>query len=173
MVQTFSEIQDEFFRYMGDIVYATMTTVDAKGRPRARILIAVWEVVDGRPVGWLATFKTPVKTAHLARNPHATFSYWDRRQNAALADTVAAWVEDPKVKQRVWELYRRGSPPRVGYDPWKYWRGPADPNFAVLRLDPWRVQVVRGADLRSRIWSAETNRRAPVVPVKRYRKVMS
>ena len=41
MVQIFSEIQDEFFRYVGDVVYATMTTVDAKGRPRARILIAV------------------------------------------------------------------------------------------------------------------------------------
>jgi hypothetical protein len=112
MVQTFSEIRDEFFRYMGDIVYATMTT-------------------------------------------------------------VAAWVEDPKVEQRVWKLYRRGSPPRAGYDPGKYWRGPADPDFAVLRLDSWRVQVVRDADLRSRIWSAETNRRAPVIPVKRHRKVTS
>jgi hypothetical protein len=155
MAGTFSEIQDEFFRYTGDVVYATMTTVDAKGRPRARILIAVWEVVDGRPVGWLATFKTPVKTAHLAGNPHATFSYWDRRQNAAFADTVTEWVEDPEVKQRVWDLYRRGSPPRVGYDPGRYWKGPEDPRFAVLRLDPWRVQVVRGADLRSRIWRAE------------------
>ena len=156
MVGTFSEIQEEFFRYMGDIAYTTMTTVDAKGRPRSRILIAVWEVVGGRPVGWLATSKTPVKTAHLANNPHATFSYWDPKQNAAFADTVAAWVDDPEVKQRVWNLYRRGSPPRVGYDPGKYWRSPADPNFAVLRLDPWRVQVVRGADLRSRIWRVET-----------------
>jgi hypothetical protein len=48
MVDPFYEIKDEFFGYMGDIVYATMTTVDAKGRPRARILIAVWEVADGR-----------------------------------------------------------------------------------------------------------------------------
>ncbi len=138
MVGTFSELQEEFFGYVGDIVYATMTTVDAKGRPRARILIAVWEVVEGRTLGWLATF-----------------SYWDQRQNAAFADTVAEWVEDPEVKQRVWELYRRGSPPRVGYDPGRYWQGPEDPRFAVLRLDPWRVQVVRGADLRSRIWRAE------------------
>ena len=129
MVQTFSEIQEEFFRDMGDIVYATMTTVDAKGRPRAKILIAVWEVIDGRPGGWLATFKTPVKTAHLAGNPHARFSYWDPRQNAAFADTVAGWVEDPEAKQRVWELYRRGSPPRVGYDPGRYWRGQDDPKF--------------------------------------------
>ena len=164
MVDSFSEIQDEFFGYMGDIVYATMTTVDAKGRPRARILIAVWEVADGRPVGWLATFKTPVKTAHLAGNPYATFSYWDRRQNAAFADPVTAGVEDPEVKQRVWDLYRRGSPPRVGYDPRGYWRGPEEPGFAVLRLDPWRVQVVRGADLRSRIWRAEARPARPRHP---------
>ncbi len=55
MVGSLSEIQEEFFQYIGDIVYATMTTVDSKGRPRARVLVAVWQVVDGRPVGWLAT----------------------------------------------------------------------------------------------------------------------
>ena len=120
MAGAFSEIQDEFFRYVGDVVYATMTTVDARGRPRARVLIALWEARDGRPVGWLATSKTPVKTAHLEGNPHATFSYWDRRQNAAFADTVAGWVEDPQVKRRVWDLYLHGSPPRNGYDPRGY-----------------------------------------------------
>lgn len=73
MVDSFSEVKDEFLGYMGDIVYATMTTVEAKGRPRARILIAVWEVANGRPVGWLATFKTPVKVAHLAGNPTPHF----------------------------------------------------------------------------------------------------
>ena len=155
MVGSLSEIQEESCQDSGDIVHATMTTADSTGRPRVRVLIAVWEVVEGRPVGWLATFPTPVKTAHLARNPHATFSYWDRRQNAASADTVAEWVDDPEIKRRVWDLYRRGSPPPVGYDPRGFWRGPEDPAFAVLRLEPWRVQVVRGADLRSRIWRSE------------------
>ena len=134
MVGMFSEIKGEFFRYVGDIVYATMTTVGGKGRLRARVLIAVWEVVEGRPVGWLATFKTPVRTGHLAGNPHATFSYWDPKQNAAFADTVAEWVDGPEVKKEVWELYRRGSPPPLGYDPARYWKGPEDPRFAVL---PW------------------------------------
>ena len=161
MVGTFSEIQDEFFRYMGDIVYATMTTVGGKGRLRGRVLIAVWDVVEERPVGWLATFKTPVRTAPLAGNPHATFAYWDPKQNAAFADTVAEWVDGPEVKKEVWELYRRGSPPPLGYGPARYWKGPEDPRFAVLRLDPWRVQVVRGADLRSRIWRAETRPARP------------
>ncbi|GAA3777528.1 pyridoxamine 5'-phosphate oxidase family protein [Plantactinospora mayteni] len=155
-VASFAAIQGEFDAYLGDIGYATMTTVDAKGRPRARVLIAVWETVDARPVGWLATYKTPVKAAHLAGNPHATFSYWSPRQNAVAIDTVAEWVEDHEAKQHVWELYRNGSPDRVGYDLGRYWRrGVTDPELHVLRLTPWRIQVIRGTDLRSRIWRAD------------------
>ncbi|WP_329282974.1 hypothetical protein [Streptomyces sp. NBC_00691] len=28
-----------------------------------------------------------------------------------------------------------------------------DPEYHVLRIDPWRVQVLRGSDLGSRIWT--------------------
>jgi general stress protein 26 len=155
-VASFAEIQDKFFEYISDIVYATMITVDRKGRPRARVLLPIWEVVDGRPVGWLAAYKTPVKVAHLANNPHSTFSYWNPRQNAVFIDSIAEWVEDEDVKGEAWELYGKGSPPGVGYDPVNFWRGgPADPDYHVLRLDPWRVQVLRGTDLSSRIWQVE------------------
>ncbi|WP_433258493.1 hypothetical protein ACQPYK_23695 [Streptosporangium sp. CA-135522] len=44
-----------------------MTTA---ARPCARVLIPVWETVDGAPLGWPATYKTPVKATHLAGNPH-------------------------------------------------------------------------------------------------------
>ncbi|QYN38213.1 pyridoxamine 5'-phosphate oxidase family protein [Pseudonocardia sp. DSM 110487] len=148
----FSEIREAFDAYVGDIVYATMTTVDAKGRPRARVLIPVWEVLDGLPLGWLATYRTPVKAAHLAGNPHTTFSYWSPRQNAVSIDTVAEWVEDLDVKARVWDLYRTGSPPGAGYNLGKFWKSPADPELHVLRLEPWRIQVIRGSDINSRIW---------------------
>jgi general stress protein 26 len=151
-VQDFAEIRAAFETYIGSINYATMTTVDGKGRPRARVLIPVWEIQDGRPVGWLATYKTPVKAAHLAANPHTTFSYWNPRQNAVNVDTVAEWTDDPDVKRHVWDLYVKGSPPGAGYDPGSFWKGPDDPKFQVLRLKPWRVQVIRGTDLDSRIW---------------------
>ncbi|WP_336205393.1 pyridoxamine 5'-phosphate oxidase family protein [Nonomuraea sp. LPB2021202275-12-8] len=154
-VTSFTEIESQFNAYVGDIVYATMTTVDAKGRPRARVLIPIWEVVDGRPLGWLATYRTPVKAAHLANNPHTTFSYWSPRQNAVSVDTVAGWVEDEEVKRRVWDLYRAGSPPGAGYDLGNFWKSPDDPELHVLRLAPWRVQVIRGTDLWSRIWRAD------------------
>lgn len=154
-VATFAEIEDQFNDYVGDIVYATMTTVDARSRPRARILILVWETVGGRPLGWLATYKTPVKAAHLAGNPHTTFSYWTPRQNAVSVDAVAAWVDDLPAKQHVWDLYRRTSPRGAGYDLGNFWGSPTDPKLHVLRLEAWRVQVIRGTDLRSRIWTSD------------------
>ncbi|GAA5156957.1 pyridoxamine 5'-phosphate oxidase family protein [Pseudonocardia eucalypti] len=151
----FDEISGEFVRYVTDIKYATMTTVDAKGRPRARVLLPIWELTEAGPVGWLAAYRTPVKVAHLADNPHTTFSYWDPKQNSVFVDATAAWVEDAEEKARVWRLYRTGSPPGVGYDPIAYWRGgPADPEYGLLRIDPWRVQVLRGSDLRSILWYA-------------------
>lgn len=154
-VATFATIEDSFLGYIRDIKYSTMVTVDRNGRPRARVMLPIWEVVDGRPVGWLAGYKTPVKAAHLAHNPHGTYSYWSPRQNALHIDAVSSWIDDPAVKDYGWQLYCAGSPKGVGYDPVRFWRGgPTDPEYNVLRIDPWRVQVVRGTDLSSRIWQS-------------------
>lgn len=154
-VGSFSDLEDAFLAYIQDIVYATMTTVDKKNRPRARVLLPIWEVRDDHPIGWIAAYRTPVKVAHLARNPHTTISYWNPKQNAVFADCTAEWVEDPDTRREIWDLYKKGSPPGVGYDPANFWRGgPADPKFGLLRLDPWRVQVLRGIDLSSVFWEA-------------------
>ncbi|MDP9868168.1 MULTISPECIES: pyridoxamine 5'-phosphate oxidase family protein [Streptosporangium] len=153
-VKSFAEIESEFNAFVGAIVYATMVTVDAENRPRTRVLIPVWENVDGRPLGWLATYKTPVKAAHIAGNPHTSFSYWTQGNNSVAVDTVAAWVDDLPVRSHVWDLYKRTSPRGAGYDLGNFWRSPADPKLHVLRLTPWRVQVIRGMDLRSRIWQS-------------------
>ncbi|SEL94933.1 pyridoxamine 5'-phosphate oxidase family protein [Rhodococcus maanshanensis] len=154
-VTSFAAIEEEFDAFVGSIVYSTMVTVDSKGRPRTRVLIPVWEVVDGRPLGWLATYRTPVKAAHLRGNPHTNFSYWAPGNNSVAIDTVADWVDDGATKRKVWDLYRRTSPRGAGYDLGNFWRSPEDPELHVLRLDPWRIQVIRGRDLRSRIWTAE------------------
>jgi general stress protein 26 len=152
-VTAFTDVEDAFNAYIQDIRYCTMVTVDRYNRPRARVMLPIWEVVDGRPVGWLAVYRTPVKAAHLAGNPHSTYSYWSPRQNAVHIDAVSSWVDDPGVKDYGWKLYCTGSPEGVGYDPVTFWRGgPTDPQYHLLRIDPWRVQVLRGVDLSSRIW---------------------
>ncbi|MEW1584466.1 pyridoxamine 5'-phosphate oxidase family protein [Micromonospora vinacea] len=155
-VASFADLRAEFERYVSDIQYCALITVDKYDRPRSRILMAIWEVRDDLPVGWVAAYRTPVKSAHIARNPHVTCSYWSPRQNAVFVDGVAGWVEDASLKREVWELYRRGSPPGVGYDPIRYWRGGStDPEYGLLRIDAFRVQVLRGTDLESRIWQSE------------------
>ncbi len=158
-VHAFADIREDFDAIVGSVNYATMTTVDSRGRPRSRVLIPVWETDGENPTGWLGTFRTPVKEAHLAGNPQAAFSYWSPAQNTVAADVTAAWVDDPRTRKHVWDLYRYGSPPGAGYDPSAYWKGHADPAFQVLRLEPWRVRVLRGRDLvtgvPARIWLRE------------------
>ena len=46
-VASFSEIESEFHKRVSRIVWCTITTVDAKGRPRSRILHPLWEGNDG------------------------------------------------------------------------------------------------------------------------------
>ena len=154
----FAELRDDLRDVLGRITYATMTTVDRQGRPRARVLIAVWELDGDQPIGWLGTFRTPVKEAHLAANPHATFSYWDQRQDTVSFDTVATWTADPDERRHAWRLYEQGSPAGVGYPPARFWPdGPDGPAWQVLKLVPYRIQVLRGRELAagipSRIWT--------------------
>lgn len=64
-VANFDEITVEFRRRIEQTIWCTLTTVDARGRPRGRIVHPVWE----EPVGWLATFRNSFKAKHLESNP--------------------------------------------------------------------------------------------------------
>lgn len=84
-----------------------------------------------------------------------SFSYWAQGSNNSVAvDATAEGVDSVDIRQRVWKLYRRTSPRGAGYDLGQFWRSPQDPQLRILRLEPWRIQVIRGRDLRSRIWQA-------------------
>jgi hypothetical protein len=148
----FSELQDDFLRITGDVVWSTMATVDTRGRPRTRVVHPIWEVVDGRPVGWVGTSRSPLKTRHLGANPYVSMSYWSPKQETAHADCRASWAEDQN--ERVWQLYVDAEPP-LGYDPatippWK--DGPLAGEFQALRLDPWRVMLLSAEDAAQGNW---------------------
>jgi hypothetical protein len=159
MGESFAALEEEFLRFTRAIVPCTATTVDARGRPRSRMLHPIFEVVDGRPVGWVVTSKTPVKAAHLAANPHMACAYWSPAQNTVFVDCLARWVEDAETRRRVFDLFQ-STPPPLGYDLSGFGAdGPDNPLFTPLRLDPWRIQVMRGEEfpvgnLAGRIWRA-------------------
>jgi hypothetical protein len=166
MAVSFSEIQDDFLRITAATVFCSVTTVDARGRPRARMLHPVFTVAGGRPLGWALTGRTPLKTRHLAANPHVSCTCWTPSHDTVFADCVAEWVVDDAEKERVWVLFLTTPQPLgwgeeglAGYGP-ERWRNPI---FTPLRLEPWRVQVVRGeayplGDLNGRVWRSEEAR---------------
>jgi hypothetical protein len=107
-------------------------------------------VVDGRPIGWITTRRSPIKTAHLAHSPYVACAYWRPSHDAVLADCLARWEDLPDQKQRIWHWFQT-TPPPLGYDPHTIWKdGPSDPDYSVLRLEASRVQIVTAKTLTAR-----------------------
>ncbi|WP_037062679.1 pyridoxamine 5'-phosphate oxidase family protein [Pseudonocardia acaciae] len=166
LVDDFAAIEDDFVRMTTQTVFCTATTVDPLGRPRNRMLHPIFVVRDGRPVGWAVTGRTPVKTRHLAANPHLACAFWNPTQDTVFVDCVAAWVTDDDEKRRVFDLFLEtptplgwGADGMAGFGP-ERWRHSL---FTPLRLDPWRVQVMAGAEypsgeLAGRVWRRPPSR---------------
>ena len=163
MVAEFRDIVKDFLRITADTVFCVATTVDGRGRPRGRMLHPIFVVRDGRPIGWALTGRTPLKTRHLAANPHLCCAYWTPSHDTVFVDCVATWVDDDAELEHVWELFSTtplplgwGAEGMAGYGP-ERWR---NPEFTPLRLEPWRVQVIRGEEyptgqLAGRVWRAD------------------
>lgn len=145
-VAAFADIQDEFRKRVQRIVWCTVATVDAKGRPRSRILHPLWEGATG----WIATGRHTLKEKHLQRNPYVSLSYWDQQHEQIYAECKAEWEDAPAEKRRIWELFKH-TPPPLGYDPGLFWPGGSeDPTYGVLKLTPWRIELSSLNDLINR-----------------------
>lgn len=140
-----------FVEMAHQIVWASVATVDAAGRPRTRVLHPIWQWDGERLVGWVATGPTPVKRAHLAANPHVAVSYWSPAHDTCAADCRAALALDDATRAMVWDLFLNGPAP-VGYDPAIVpgWTGPTAEGFAAMRLEPYRLRVFPGSVLMGR-----------------------
>jgi hypothetical protein len=89
-------------------------------------------------------------------------SYWTPSHDTVFVDCIATWTEDEAEKRQVWDLFHDTPQPlgwspegMAGYGPDRW----ANPVFTPLRLEPWRVQVVRGdaypaGDLTGAVWRA-------------------
>ena len=145
---TLQDIAPAFVEMAHAIVWCSAATVDAKGRPRSRVLHPIWQWDGSILTGWVATGPTPTKRAHLAASPHISCNYWSPNQDTCVAECQAEWAFDDETRAMVWNLFRDGPAP-VGYDPAMIpgWDNAASPNFAALKLHPWRLRVMPGAVL--------------------------
>ncbi len=141
-VESFAEIEKEFSERTQRIVWCTVATVDRKGRPRSRILHPIWEGTTA----WILTERNSFKAKHLAVNPYVSLSYWDPEQKQVYAECRAEWAT-AEEKKRIWDLCKSTAPP-VGYDPGLFFQdGPDSPEFGVLKLTPWRIEISAIADM--------------------------
>ncbi len=135
------ELADHFVAIAHRVVWCSVATVDRRGRPRSRVLHPVWERTADGLVGWVGTRATPLKRAHLATTPYVSCSYWDPRQDIAVAECAAAWVPDEAGRRAAWERFLEAPEP-VRFDFSAIFPdGPGSEAFAVLRLEPWRLRV--------------------------------
>jgi len=146
--QTLNEVVPAFVKMAHDIVWCTVATVDSRGRPRSRILHPIWQWDGETLIGWIGTSPTPTKRAHLAASEYVSLNYWRPTHDTCVAECRASWGFDDERRIMVWELFKNAPAP-VGYDPAIVpdWHGPTSDNFAVLRLEPWRLRVFPGTIL--------------------------
>jgi hypothetical protein len=139
-------VLDAFVAVAHRVVWATVATVDGRGRPRSRVMHPIWQrPADGADdglVGWVFTRPTPLKLAHLSGAPYVSCAYHDTTTyDVAVAECDAVLVDDPDVRRAVWDLFANGPEP-VGYDPRILGAAdPSDPAITVLRMDPWRLST--------------------------------
>jgi general stress protein 26 len=152
-LSSFRDIEPDFSARVREIVWCTVATTDGKGRPRSRVLHPLWE----GSTGWILTSRHSRKEKHLAGNPYVSLSYANQELEQVYADCRAEWEDRSPEKSRIWDLFA-STPPPVGYDPIAFWPGgKQDPTFGVLRLTPWRIEVVSLASLMQgggKIWRA-------------------
>jgi general stress protein 26 len=151
-VGSFADIEADFMERISRIVWCTVTTVDRQGRPRGRLLHPIWE----GSTGWIATGRTSFKSKHLAENPYVSLSYWDPKHEQVYADCKTEWIDDLDEKRRLWDLFK-STPEPLGYDLALFWKGgPEDPDFGLLKLEPWRLELWSVVDMMQgtepRVW---------------------
>ena len=125
------------------MVWCNAATVDLQGRPRSRILHPLWEGLTA----WVTTDPRSLKIRHLARQPYVSLAYVSDVAKPAYADCRAEWVDDPAIRQHVWDLCLQ-TPPPMGFDPAPIYGAPdrpeaGRPQFGVLKLTPYRIQLVQ------------------------------
>jgi len=135
-VSRFEDIAQEFERRVRAAIWCIAATVDTRGRPRTRILHPVWEGTTG----WITTRPNTLKAKHIAANPQVSCGYPDPAA-PVYVEATADWVTERPEMQRVWD-YIKAQPEPYGFDPAFIWKqGPDTPDFGLLKLTPWRIEV--------------------------------
>ena len=135
-VSSFSDIEKAFFERVYHVVWCNVATIDTHNRPRSRILHPIWQ----GSVGWITTRRNSFKAKHFAHNPYVSLAYIGDIARPVYVECKVEWADDIEQKQQVWQLCK-DTPPPAGFDPEPIYGHVDHPNFGVLKLTPWRIEI--------------------------------
>jgi len=118
------------------VVWCSLATVNAQNQPRSRVVHPVWE----GPIGWLTTRRQTLKAKHLERIPYISLAYVTEITKPVYVDCRVVWVEDLAERRRVVDFIK-AMPDPVGFDAEAIFLPIDHPNFGMLKLIPWRMEL--------------------------------
>lgn len=155
-VNNFSDIEKDFMTRVHQMIWCNVATVDSHNRPRSRILHPMWE----GSTGWVCTHVNSFKSKHLVRNPFVSLAYITNVMQPVYVDCKVEWVSDLNEKRRIWNVFK-GTPEPLGFDPAQDFITPEHENFGLLKLIPWRIDLVTfpapSFEEGTRVWLADTS----------------
>jgi general stress protein 26 len=108
---------------------AHLASADQDGEPHVSI---VSPAVVGDAI-WIGMFRTSRTARNLAANPRAALVWSSGSEAYVRADAV--FVDDPALKERLWE-------DAWAYDPAGFFERPDHPNYALVRMTPTGATVL-------------------------------
>lgn len=137
-VAAFADIESAFLQRVHTMVWCNVATIDSCGRPRSRVLHPIWVGA----MGWIATRRSSHKAKHIATHPYVSLAYVSDVARPVYADCYAEWDDSAETKQWLWDQFLN-TPPPLGYDPAPIFGSIDDPGYGVLKLTPWRIELVQ------------------------------
>jgi len=151
IVASFAEIEEEFIQRVHKMVWCSVATMDTRNRIRSRILHPIWE----GGTGWSSSRRHSLKEKHLSHSPFCSLAYISDVSRPVYVDCKAEWADSAVDKKHLWELFET-SPPPLGFDLGKIFKGVGDPEFGVLKFSPWRIELFDiAAPKERRVWLSE------------------
>jgi hypothetical protein len=141
-----ADVAPAFVEMAHRIVWCTVATTGADGRPHTRILHPIWEWDGTALTGWIATSPNSPKARDLAAVPAVSLTYWAPTQDTCTAECDAVFEDGPAERQAGWDRFANGPSP-VGYDPSiiPQWTDPQAAEFGILRLTPRVLRLMDGS----------------------------
>lgn len=139
--RNFNDIKSEFSTRVEKMIWCNVATISPKQRPRSRIMHPVWE----GSTGWVTSRRFATKAKHLEANPYVSLAYVADVAKPVYIECKAAWEDDMDEKIRVWD-FLKSTPEPYGFDPTMLFQTQDNPNYGLLRLTPWRIELVNLPD---------------------------